>query len=257
MQIGALAGNFDVAELALALFGLFFVGLVIYLQRESNREGFPLRNLNGAALASTGLSGLPAVKTFRLPGGGQVQAPRREADETLAPHVPARFPGGPIEPLEDKFVAALGPAAYARRADVPDRGFPDGAPRIAPMRADPSYQVAAEDRTPLGAVVLAADGGVVGKVHDLWFDRAEALVRYYEIALLPEFSGRNVLVPATMADIRPNGSFVVDSLLGPQFANVPATKSLNEVTLLEEDQISAYFAAGTLYATPARAEPLL
>ena len=30
MYIGALAGNFDVAELALALFGLGFGGLVVY-----------------------------------------------------------------------------------------------------------------------------------------------------------------------------------------------------------------------------------
>ena len=35
-----IAGTFDVAELAFLLFFVFFVGLVIYLNRESRREGF-------------------------------------------------------------------------------------------------------------------------------------------------------------------------------------------------------------------------
>ena len=48
-----------------------------------------------------------------------------------------------------------------------------------------------------------------------------------------------------------------EALLASQFANVPATKDPDRVTLLEEDKISAYYGAGTLYATPARTEPLL
>ena len=133
MYIGALAGNFDVAELALALFGLGFGGLVVYLQRESNREGFPLRDEHGNALASTGLTGVPAAKTFRLPHGETVQAPRHEPAEVLGRHVPASFPGGPIEPAGNKLTAGVGPGAYANRADVPDRQFADGLPRIVPL----------------------------------------------------------------------------------------------------------------------------
>ena len=36
--------NFDIAQLSLYLFWAFFFGLVIYLQRENMREGYPLEN---------------------------------------------------------------------------------------------------------------------------------------------------------------------------------------------------------------------
>jgi photosynthetic reaction center H subunit len=42
-----------------------------------------------------------------------------------------------------------------------------------------------------------------------------------------------------------------------QFGNVPATKSAQEITLLEEEKIMAYFGAGLLYAEPSRLEPPL
>ena len=35
------------------------------------------------------------------------------------------------------------------------------------------------------------------------------------------------------------------------------TKLAEQVTLLEEEKIMAYYGAGTLYATPQRQEPLL
>ena len=56
---------------------------------------------------------------------------------------------------------------------------------------------------------------------------------------------------------RPRGRVKVDAILGSQFADVPATKSLDQVTKLEEDRIVGYYGGGTLYATPARQEPLL
>jgi photosynthetic reaction center H subunit len=37
---------------------------------------------------------------------------------------------------------------------------------------------------------------------------------------------------------------------------VPRTRSDAQITLLEEEKISAYYGAGTLYATPDRQEPL-
>ena len=36
-----------------------------------------------------------------------------------------------------------------------------------------------------------------------------------------------------------------------------ATARTDQVTLLEEEKISAYYGAGTLYATPQRQEPLV
>ena len=46
-------------------------------------------------------------------------------------------------------------------------------------------------------------------------------------------------------------------ILGAQFVDVPTTQDPDQVTMLEEEKIAAYYGAGTLYATPARAEPLL
>jgi photosynthetic reaction center H subunit len=49
----------------------------------------------------------------------------------------------------------------------------------------------------------------------------------------------------------------VDAVLARHFADVPATKHPDQVTLREEDRITAYYAGGTLYATPSRLGPLL
>ena len=49
----------------------------------------------------------------------------------------------------------------------------------------------------------------------------------------------------------------VNAILGSQFAAVPETVSLDQVTKREEDRIVGYYGAGTLYATPARQEPML
>ena len=40
-------------------------------------------------------------------------------------------------------------------------------------------------------------------------------------------------------------------------ATVPGLRNPDQITFLEEDKITAYYAGGTLYATPARAEPFL
>jgi photosynthetic reaction center H subunit len=39
METGALTTQLDVAQLVLIAFALFFVGLIIYLQRENNAAG--------------------------------------------------------------------------------------------------------------------------------------------------------------------------------------------------------------------------
>ncbi len=47
------------------------------------------------------------------------------------------------------------------------------------------------------------------------------------------------------------------SILAEQFATVPALQNPDEVTLREEDQITAYYGGGNLYATPLRRESRL
>jgi photosynthetic reaction center H subunit len=49
----------------------------------------------------------------------------------------------------------------------------------------------------------------------------------------------------------------VKSILSTQFAQVPSTKHPEQITLLEEEKVMAYYGAGTLYATPERQEPLV
>lgn len=44
----------------------------------------------------------------------------------------------------------------------------------------------------------------------------------------------------------------INSISSDLFEGVPTTKSATEVTLLEEDKISAYYAGGTLYAADKR-----
>ena len=99
-----------------------------------------------------------------------------------------------------------------------------------------------------------ADGEVAGTVSDLWIDTAEMMFRYVEIDLAN--GGRRVLMPINFARIKAHGLFVY-ALMAHQFGNVPATKSAQEITLLEEEKIMAYFGAGLLYAEPSRLEPPL
>jgi photosynthetic reaction center H subunit len=49
----------------------------------------------------------------------------------------------------------------------------------------------------------------------------------------------------------------VNSIYGHHFGAVPGLKHGDQVTLLEEEKIMAYYGAGMLYATPGRQEPML
>jgi photosynthetic reaction center H subunit len=101
--------------------------------------------------------------------------------------------------------------------------------------------------------VWGADDEVAGTVQDLWLDRSEMLFRYIEVRL--NDGNRTVLLPVPFARITHDGVKVY-AILGHQFADVPGLKQADQVTMLEEEKISAYYGAGTLYATPERQEPL-
>ena len=49
----------------------------------------------------------------------------------------------------------------------------------------------------------------------------------------------------------------INSIYGKHFAAVPLTKSSTQITLLEEEKISAYYGGGILYASQDRLDPLL
>lgn len=259
-KIGAITQQIDVAQLVLYTFWLFFLGLVFYLRREDKREGYPLNAERNSRVLVQGFPWIPKPKVYRLHDGRTVIRPRPDEQVVSNANITARGsgqPGAPVDPVGNPLLSGIGPAAWAERADVPDTEW-DGSPKIVPLSQAPTYNISAEDEDPRELPVIGNDGVVAGHVTDLWIDRSEIMIRYLEVALEPEFGGRRVLLPRTMADLQfGNGVVKVRAILGQQFADVPATKSPTEVTLLEEDKIMAYYGSGNLFATPERREPLL
>lgn len=251
MQTGAITGYIDVAQLVLYAFWIFFAGLIIYLHRENKREGYPLESDRSRSIAVQGYPAVPEPKTFKLANGDTVQAPNARRDNQPPLHEGV-WRGAPLEPTGDPLLAGVGPGSWADRADVADMTY-EGLPKIVPLRAAPGFGVAHQDVDPRGLPVLGDDGVEGGKVVDLWEDRSEMLFRYLELEIA---GGKRVLLPMNFARVQQR-RVLVKSILGHQFVNVPATKAAEQVTLLEEEKVMAYYGAGTLYATPSRQEPLL
>jgi photosynthetic reaction center H subunit len=169
------------------------------------------------------------------------------------------FNGSPLVPTGNPMIDGVGPASWANRADEPDRTF-HGAPKIVPMRLDPTFSVAKGDPDPRGLPVEAVDKVVAGTVIELWVDRAEPQVRYYEVQLSE--TERRIMLPAGFVQwpnfgLWGNDRLLVKSITAAQFADVPAIRRDDQITLLEEDKVMAYFAGGHLYATAARSEPII
>jgi photosynthetic reaction center H subunit len=260
MSTGAVTSYIDVAQLVLYAFWIFFAGLVYYLHRENKREGYPLQSDRSARAPRVPVQGFPPApepKTYKLAHGGTSQAPTGKVDQRPVKARPiAGFPGAPLEPEGDPMLANVGPGSYAERADVPDRTA-HGAPKIVPLRVAPDHSIAKEDPDPRGMRVYGADGEWAGSVTDIWVDRSEVIVRYFEVELRSEQAGRRVLLPANFANIEGGRRIKVNAILARHFAAVPALKNPDQVTFLEEDRITAYYGAGTLYAEPSRQEPFL
>lgn len=248
-------GSIDLALITLYAFWIFFAGLIFYLRREDKREGYPLRSDRGERVTVQGFPAVPPAKTFRLANGHSVQVPRPEPEAPLAAQPAARFPGAPLEPTGDPMQDGVGPAAYAMRDDHPDLMFDDPVPKIVPLRAAPAYSLEPEDPDPRGMTVHGIDRKAGGTVVDAWIDRSDMLLRYLEVEVE---GGRRVLVPMTLARIdHRRGRVNLASVTAAQLAAAPATREAEQVTLREEDRISAYFASGHLYATPLRLGPVL
>lgn len=260
MGKGELTAYLDVAQVTLYVFWVFFFGLIFWLRKEDRREGYPLESDPTGKVKDVGAGILFAKpKTFRVRTGEIFTAPNFRRDERpVAARRVGNWPGAPMVPTGNPLVDGVGSAAWAERADRPDLTW-DGKPKIVPSRVDPHYGVASGDPDPRGMTVTGADGKAAGTVTDIWVDRAEHVVRYLELDA--GIGVGTLLVPMNLARIQgtttSGRSVKVRSITAAQFANVPRTKSADEVTFLEEDRICAYFAGGSLYATPARTEPLL
>lgn len=246
--------NIDLVEILFTLFWVFFIGLVLYLHRETKREGYPLVSDRSEHVVVQGFPGMPSPKEYRLPDGRVVMSPREEAPQEPALEPAAPHPGAPLDPTGDPMLAGVGPGSFANRPDIPEVTL-DGRPRIVPMRADSTLHVDEQDTDPRGLPVIAADGEHVGTVRDLWVDLAEPQIYFMEVAM---GDSGTAMVPFGFAEIDKAAQTIrVNAIYSQQFANVPQLKSPDQVTLLEEDKIMAYFGGGLLFADKERAEPWL
>jgi len=255
---GAITEYIDVAQLALYVFWLFFAGLIYYLHRENKREGYPLVMGHGEKGRIEGFPGVPKPKTFILPhGAGTVSVPRPEVDTSaINARMTAPFPGAPIYPTGDPMASGVGPGAFAARTDKPDL-MHDGHIRIVPMRIAGEFAINTSCPDPRGMEVVAGDGKVAGTIQDVWVDRSESIIRYYEVGV-GGAGGKRVLLPVNFADVsRQRRQVGVNAIFAKHFAAVPALANADQITRREEDRICAYYGSGLLYAEPKRSESLL
>ncbi len=253
MGTGAITPYIDVAQLVLYLFWLFFAGVIYYLVRENHREGYPM-DVDGNATI-TGWP-VPQPKTYRMPHGPDILKPDFVPEAVNYHAGPAHgYIGAPLVPSGDPMKSNVGPGSYAQRADVPDLDH-TGVPKILPLRLLPKHRLSRKDPDPRGLPVVGADGEVGGTVRDLWCDTSEQMLRYLEVETGPATAIRHVLLPIPFARIGRN-QVSVNAVLGHQIAHAPGQRSDSQITMLEEEKIVAYYGAGTLYADPERAEPLV
>ena len=74
MQIGAITGYIDLAQIILYMFWIFFAGIIFYLVREGHREGYPMETDGGGTAPVTGWP-IPSPKTYKLANGHEVTVP--------------------------------------------------------------------------------------------------------------------------------------------------------------------------------------
>lgn len=249
---GNIVGFIDVAELALYAFTLFFIGLIFWLRREDRREGYPLEDeMTGAIESAGGPMHTGTTKSFLLPfGKGTVTAPTQGREPVkIAAERRENFGGAPYSPTGNPLTDGVGPAAYAERARWPDIDA-HGNPRIVPMASDAGIMIAAASPDPRGLPVVGADGKVAGTVTDLWFDRAEHMVRYLAV----DTGAGTVLAPMAMALVRKD-HVSLDAINAADFAGAPMPAAPAEITRYEEERVVAYYGGGYLYANADRQEP--
>jgi photosynthetic reaction center H subunit len=249
----------DLAMVSLIIFTGFFLYLVLWLHRESKREGYPLEVDSGPRprVPMVGYPAPPPPKTFKVAHGTPVTvAGGRPDTRALALKRMGQFPGAPYVPTGNPMADGVGPASYAERADVPDMMI-DGSPRLRPLRAAPGFSLASEDPSPIGMTVIGGDGKSAGTVREAWIDKAEYIMRYMEVEVPIANGSRRVLLPVNFTTMDAARKRVhVKAIYAGQFAGVPGIKNPDSVTLLEEDKIMGYYGGGTLYADRRRQEPL-
>jgi photosynthetic reaction center H subunit len=262
MKTGEITQYIDVAQLVLYAFWIFFIGLVYYLRQEDKREGYPLESDRSTRIRVQGFPPIPEPKKFILPhGGGVVYAPSAPPPQgPIAAEPVGNWPGAPLHPTGNPMLDGVGPGSYANRPETPDLTH-EGEPRIVPMRIATEFYVEERDPDPRGKSVYGADNKVAGTVTEIWVDRGEPQIRYLEVKVEAdghETGAVNVMLPINFVRVSSDGQRInVVSIRSDQFKDVPRISSSDQITLQEEDKVTAYYGSGHLYAYPSRLEPLL
>jgi photosynthetic reaction center H subunit len=242
----AITQDIDIPQLMVAIFILFFIGLVYYLRREDRREGYPLVDDERLGMAPDSLA--PPAKVFLLLEGGTTQMPHRELPSRMLGRAVDRHPGAPLVPLGDPLEAEIGPGAYPMRKDVPLMAH--GSPQVVPLRVSRDWSVMAGDIDPRGFTVFDLRHDAVGTVRELWVDRSVKILRYLEVSLAPSLGqavGDSVLVPIYYAAISRRRLVRVRALLAPHFARIPRTAQPDRISAREEDRLNAFFSGAQFY----------
>lgn len=245
-----LVGNLDVALLCVIAFVLFFAGLVYHLRREDKREGYPLEieGYDGRIHSAEGFPAVPAPKVFHRPHGrGTVQVPREEDPETVRPERELPPIGYPLDPGPDPLMEGIGAAAWARlREEKPDLDV-EGEPKLIPLNDNNEYYIPDGDPDPRGWNLVSADERRVGRVHDLWFNRAEFFLRYYEVSI--EGAEGRRLIPAFFAEALPRDRIVrATTLVAKDLRRIPVRAAEDCITMREEDRLNGFFAGGLRFS---------
>lgn len=250
-MVGNVVGNLDIAILCVIAFVIFFVGLVFHLRREDKREGYPIEvaGLFGKTYFAEGFPPMPSPKIFYRPHGrGVAYAPRTEEPEVVRPGTTLPPMGFPLDPGPDPLGEGIGAAAYTTlREEEPDLDV-EGEPKLIPLNEHPEYYVPDGDPDPRGWVLISADDRKVGIVHDLWFNRAEFFLRYYEVSI-DGAEGRR-LIPAFFAEALPSdGAVRATTLVAEDLRRAPVRAREDCITMREEDRLNGFFAGGLRFST--------
>lgn len=246
MLPGALTSHLDATQILVALFFLFFAGLVYYLRREDKREGYPLWDISPRNVPIEGFPPVPPTKVYTLIEGGTTTMPHRF--EPSAMRVIPAEPGfgSPLIPIGDAMFAEVGPGAYPMRKAEPL--LSEGTPQVQPMRIAQGWDVMQGEADPRGMRVLDAGKTEVGTVVDLWVDRGVKILRYLEVKLDGDPATAHVMVPLFRTDVRTKRRVVkIDAMLAGHVRQAPRLANPDVITAREEDQVNAYFSAAHMY----------
>ena len=251
MGNGAVYEQFDVAQLLVIAFLIFFFGLVLHLRTEDKREGYPLVDPAGGG-DGEGFPPMPAPKTFLLPQGGVVTAPGPDVERPLAATRAFPFPGSSLDPTGDPLEDGVGPAAYALRRTEPT-WFEPGVAQVCPLRTAQGWGVAKGDVDPRGFPVVDIYGATAGVVCDLWVDRGVKILRYLEVEAE---DGAHTLLPIFHTDIRRiQGRVSLKAVRAAEVVRAPRLGEPDVVTAREEDRINAFYAGAQFFGREGARRP--